>query len=104
MRYRLVRADIEGEIDMDLDPGPTTFCCIPRFVPHWYSNRPSQITIYFFHFNPYGVNRLSNPPMPTIISSILEYSRNFFGKPPLTQKTFQCSKKLILSLGGAKIF
>ena len=33
MRYRLVRADIEGEIDMDLDPGPTTFCCIPRFVP-----------------------------------------------------------------------
>ena len=36
MRYRLVRADIEGEIDMDLDPGPTTFCCIPRFVPHWY--------------------------------------------------------------------
>ena len=25
MRYRLVRADIEGEIDMDLDAGPTTF-------------------------------------------------------------------------------
>ena len=34
MRYRLVRADIEGEIDMDLDTGPTTFYCIPRFVPH----------------------------------------------------------------------
>ena len=36
MRCRLVRADIEGEIDMDLDPGPTTFCYIPRFVPRWY--------------------------------------------------------------------
>ena len=28
MRYRLVRADIESEIDSDLDSGPTTFCCV----------------------------------------------------------------------------
>ena len=27
MRYRLVRADIEVEIDRDLDSGPTTFRC-----------------------------------------------------------------------------
>ena len=31
-RYRNVSADIEGEIDSDLDSGSTTFCCIPRFV------------------------------------------------------------------------
>ena len=36
-RYRHVSADIEGEIDSDLDSGSTTFCCVPRFVAHWYS-------------------------------------------------------------------
>ncbi len=36
MRYRLERADFESEIDSDLDTGPTTFCCVPRFVALWY--------------------------------------------------------------------
>ena len=36
MRYRLERADIESEIDSDLDTGANTFCCIPRFVAHWH--------------------------------------------------------------------
>ena len=34
MSYRLVRADIESEVDSDLDSGPTTFCCVPHFVAH----------------------------------------------------------------------
>ena len=36
---RLERADFESEIDSELDTGPTTFCCVPRFVAHWFTYR-----------------------------------------------------------------
>ena len=42
MRYRLVRADIESEIDSDMDSGPNTFCCVSHFVAHWYFASPTR--------------------------------------------------------------
>ena len=71
---RLVRADIEGEIDMDLDPGPTTFCCIPRFVPHWYRE------IFVFRLDYFrGIN-----------SEIPEFIGNTDSEMPFPNRYFAC--------------
>ena len=48
MRYRLERADFESEIDSELDTGPTTFCCVPRFVALWYTN---GLICFFFEIS-----------------------------------------------------